>query len=160
MTIATRLDCYLSDNHIDYETVKHNHSYSSLHSAVAANIQPVSLAKGIILEDHDGRHLMAVLPANANVNMPQLNQSLFASFHLVKEHDVYEMFEDCENGAVPPVGHVYHLPVVYDKALAELDFIYLEAGDHETLIKLSRDSFIKLMGPNSRCLHFSRHVFH
>ncbi|SHO56969.1 aminoacyl-tRNA deacylase [Vibrio quintilis] len=160
MTIATRLDHYLSNNHIDFETVTHNHSHSSLHSAMAANILPVSLAKGVILEDHEGRHLMAVLPANANINMPTLNRALLASFHLVREHDIYKMFEDCENGAVPPVGHIYHLPVVYDKSLAELEFVYLEAGDHETLIKLDREAFIKLMGHHSRCLGFSRQVFH
>ena len=159
MTIATRLDNYLTEHHIRYQTVNHSHSNSSIHSAVAASIPPMSLAKGVILEDHEGRHLMAVLPANAKIRLSALNDEMRASYHLVKEHDVYQMFEDCEHGAVPPIGDAYHMSMVCDKALTELDCVYIEAGDHETLIRLDREAFRKLMS-QSKCLSFSSEIFH
>jgi Ala-tRNA(Pro) deacylase len=159
MTIATRLDHYLTDHHIPYEAIRHDPSVSSLHSAIEAHVPPVHIAKGIILEDHEGRHLMAVLPANAKVSLSILNDEFRASYHLVKEHDVYRMFEDCQHGAVPPLGNAYHMSMVCDSALTELDYVYIEAGDHETLIKLDKEAFKELMG-HSRYLSFASQVFH
>lgn len=159
MTISTRLDQYLSEQHISYQTVNHSHSNSSLHSAVAASIPLMNLAKGVVLEDHEGKHLMAVLPANAKISFSILNDELNANYHMVKEQQVYNMFEDCEHGAVPPVGDAYHMRMVYDKSLADLDHVYIEAGDHQTLIKLDRDAFIKLMS-QGRQMHFASQIFH
>ena len=106
------------------------------------DILPMSLAKGVVLEDHEGRHLMAVLPANAKVSLSVLNEELEAKYHLVKEQEVYRLFEDCEHGAIPPVGNIYHMAMVCDQFLTELDHVYLEAGDHETLIKLDKEAFV------------------
>ncbi|MDW6004633.1 aminoacyl-tRNA deacylase [Vibrio mangrovi] len=159
MTIATRLEHYLTEHHIPYQTLNHSHSQSSLHSAVTANVPPMSLAKGIILEDHEGRHLMAVLPSNKKISLAALNEELQASYHLVKEQEVYQLFRDCENGAIPPVGSAYHMSVVCDTSLADLDDVYLEAGDHETLLKLDKTAFEQLMS-NSKSCNFSRRIFH
>lgn len=63
MTIATRLDQYLTDHNIHFQTVNHSHSHSSLQSGVSAGIPLMNLAKAVILEDHEGHHMMAVLPA-------------------------------------------------------------------------------------------------
>ncbi len=159
MTTVTRLDRYLNEENIRYQTVSHSHSNSSWQSAKTANILPMSLAKGVILEDHEGKHLMAILPANAKLSLSVLNDELEANYHLVKEQQVYKLFEDCEHGAVPPVGNIYHMASVCDQSLTELDHVYLEAGDHETLIKLDKDAFRKLMG-NSKCLRFGTPIFH
>ena len=159
MTIATRFNHYLAEHHIRYQTLAHSHSNSSIHSAIAASIPPMNVAKGIILEDHEGRHLMAVLPANAKISLTALNEELNASYHLVKEHDVYKFFEDCEHGAVPPAGSAYHMSMVCDKALTNLDSVYLEAGDHETLLKLDKDAFGKLMS-HSKSFSFGSQVIH
>ncbi|MEP8024304.1 hypothetical protein ABJZ09_28040, partial [Vibrio parahaemolyticus] len=60
MTIATRLDEYLTEHNIHFQTVNHSHSHSSLQSGVAAGVPLMNIAKGVILEDHEGRHMMAV----------------------------------------------------------------------------------------------------
>ncbi len=159
MTTVTRLNRYLNEHNIRFQTVNHPQSHSSWQSAQKANILPMSLAKGVVLEDHEGRHLMAVLPANAKVSLSVLNEELEAKYHLVKEQEVYRLFEDCEHGAIPPVGNIYHMAMVCDQFLTELDHVYLEAGDHETLIKLDKEAFGKLMS-HSKCLRFGAQVFH
>ncbi|MCE0494703.1 aminoacyl-tRNA deacylase [Vibrio salinus] len=159
MTIIARLDRYLNEQNIHYQTVSHSHSNSSWQSAKTANILPMNLAKGVILEDHEGKHLMAVLPANAKLSLSVLNEEMKATYHFVKEQQVYKLFDDCEHGAVPPVGNIYHMTSVCEQSLTELDHVYLEAGDHETLIKLDREAFRKLMN-NSKCLRFGTPVFH
>ncbi|WP_428773866.1 aminoacyl-tRNA deacylase [Vibrio sp.] len=159
MTIATRLDDYLTEHNINFHTVNHSFSHSSLQSGVAAGIPLMNLAKGVILEDHEGRHMMAVLPADSKISLSRLNDELNANFHLVKEQEVYQMFNDCEHGAVPPIGSAYHMSTICDESLANLDCVYLEAGDHKTLIQLDRDAFKELMG-NSRYMKFSSQIFH
>ncbi|MCJ2377485.1 YbaK/EbsC family protein [Vibrio sp. ZSDZ34] len=159
MTIATRLDRYLHSHDIQFQTVQHNHSHSSMHSGVTAGVPLVSLAKGVVLEDHEGRHVMAVLPANNKISLSRVNDELNASFHLVKEQQVYQMFGDCDHGAVPPIGSAYHMSTVCDEMLTHLDYVYIEAGDHETLLKLDRNAFKELMG-ESKCFRFSSQIFH
>ncbi|MDF2153359.1 YbaK/EbsC family protein [Vibrio sp. CAU 1672] len=159
MTIATRLDQYLTEHNIHFQTVNHSHSNSSLQSGVSAGIPLMNIAKGVILEDHQGHHMMAVLPANNKISLSRLNDEFNATFHLVKERMVYRMFTDCDHGAVPPVGSAYHMSTVCDESLANLDHVYLEAGDHETLVKLDHDAFIRLM-EDCKFLRFSSDVLH
>jgi len=159
MAMTTRLDNYFKQHEIHYQTLTHDHSQSSLQSGVEAGIPLNHLAKAVVLEDHQGRHLMAILPASAKANISVLNEAFNASFRLVKEREVYHMFTDCENGAVPPVGEAYHMAMVCDTVLSSLDYVYLEAGDHETLIKLDKEAFSELM-KHSRHMHFSSRVFH
>lgn len=159
MTIAARFDRYLKEHGIPFQTVEHEHSRSSLHSGTVAGIPLMSLAKGVVLEDHQGHHVMAVLPSNNKISLSKVNDELSANFHLVKERQVYELFEDCDTGAVPPIGSPYHMSTLCDETLTKLDAIYLEAGDHETLLKLDKESFKRLMS-HSKCFRFSSQVFH
>ncbi|MDG3087585.1 YbaK/EbsC family protein [Vibrio hannami] len=159
MTIATRVENYLNDNQIPFQTVIHEHSQSSLHSAVKAHVPKMNIAKGIVLEDHEGRHLLAVLPADSKISISELNVKLHADFHLLKEQQVYHLFEDCEHGAVPPIGTPYHISMICEESLIDLEEVYLEGGDHETLIKLDRAGFHKAMS-EGKWLHFSSQVFH
>ncbi|WED24320.1 YbaK/EbsC family protein [Vibrio sp. JC009] len=159
MAVSDRIDRYMGEHHISYQTLTHRHSNSSLHSAFVASIPPMSLAKAVVLEDHEGRHLMAVLPSNSKISLSVLNEAYNATYHLVKEQEVYKLFEDCDRGAVPPIGSAYHMSVVCDEHLAQLDNVYLESGDHETLIKLDNQAFRKLM-THCRYLRFSSEVFH
>ncbi len=159
MTISTRLDHYMTEHDIPFRVVRHRHSHSSLQSGVAAGVPLSNLAKGVVLEDHEGRNMMDVLPANNKISLSRLDDEFSASYHLVKEREIYQMFTDCEHGAVPPVGSPYHMSTVCDEMLTHLDYVYLEAGDHETLIRLDQDAFLALIDP-IRVIRFSSQVFH
>jgi len=159
MTISHRLNQYLSDQNVDYQVLPHFHSESSLGTAITANVELKHLAKAVILEDHQGRNIMAVLPASNKVNLVALNEALNANYHLAKEQDVYDMFVDCAEGAVPPAGEAYHLNTVCDQQLDHLDYVYIEAGDHETLLRLDREDYQKIMR-SVKHMNFSQRVYH
>jgi Ala-tRNA(Pro) deacylase len=55
------------------------------------------------------------------------------------------LFADCERGAIPPVGLAYGMTTIVDDSLAAQPEIYCEAGDHETLLHMNRDTFMSLM---------------
>jgi len=154
MSISTRVASYLDGEGIKYDTVNHAHTSTSIGSAITASISPKTIAKAVVLEDHESRHLMAILPANHKVSLHKLNDKLDAKLHLVEEEQVYKMFSDCEPGAVPAIGQAYNMNSIYDETLDQLDDVYLEAGDHETLIHLSKAQFGKLM-TNTKHSQFS-----
>jgi Ala-tRNA(Pro) deacylase len=159
MTMSTRLSTFLEANHIPYDLVLHTHSQNSIGSASTANVPASQLAKAVILEDHEGRKLMAVIPAINKVSLDILSDNLSRSLQLVKEQAVYPLFQDCEHGAIPPVAAAYNMDAVYDEQLLEAKDIYFEAGDHNQLVHVKSEDFSRLM-PNAKHLRFSHEVFH
>lgn len=159
MTISTRLYQYLNKHNITYETIHHLHSNNSVSSSIAAQVPLNRVAKAVILQDHEDRKLMALVPANRKINIPRLNDALSGSFQLVKEREVYQIFNDCEHGAVPPVGEAYNIRTVCDERLDQLSTVFIEAGDHENLLRLDQNDFELLV---KGCLHvnISQEVFH
>ncbi|QQX79394.1 YbaK/EbsC family protein [Shewanella sp. KX20019] len=159
MTISNRLNKYLVENEVKYDLVSHPHSVSSLNSAIGAHVPATQVAKAVILEDHEGRKIMAVLPANHKVSLRSLGDKLNRDLHLLKEQQIYPMFNDCENGAIPSLGAVYNLEAVYDDLLVNAKEIYFEAGDHSSLVHMSRQSFIRLI-KDAKHLRFSYQSVH
>lgn len=159
MSISTRVANFLDEQGIEYDTLNHPHASTTADAALAAHILPKSVAKAVVLEDHDNRHLMAILPADHKLSLHKLNNKMDTELHLVDETRVYQMFSDCDPGAVPAIGQAYNMNAIYDEALNQLDDVYLEAGDHETLIHLDRAQFGKLMG-NTKHSRFSNETYY
>lgn len=154
MSISTRVGDYLTAEKIHFDTINHAHSNSSVGSAIATQIPSSRIAKAVVLEDHEGRHLMAVLPANRRIRLHRLQDQLASSLHLVQEETLSQMFTDCQQGAVPAFAKAYNMNAIYDDVLEQLGDIYFEAGDHETLIHLTQEQFGKLMS-NTQHAQFS-----
>lgn len=158
MHTSTRLYDYLDASGIRYDTLEHPPSASSLETATVAKVPAHSLAKGVMLEDHEGRHLMAVLPASHKLSVQELGRQLGLQLHLLDEAQVYPLFADCDPGAVPALGQAYHLNAIYDQTLCDQQDVYLEAGDHKTLVHLRGSEFSKLMD-SAKQGHFSHRSF-
>jgi len=145
MAISRKLEDYLIKQDISFQTVSHFYSNSSIGSAVATSIPPKNIAKAVLLVDHDGHRLMAVLPADQKINLLSINDKLHGNFELLKEKEVFNLFMDCAQGAVPPVGEAFNMSMVCDESLDRLDNVYIEAGDHETLLRLTHQDFENIM---------------
>lgn len=156
MAIAKTLKEYLDEHGVDYEVVKHAHTPSASRSAQAAHVPGDALVKGVVLED-TGRHLLAVLPATRRLQLGRLHQVLGEHVGLATEQEMSRLFPDCETGAVPALGPAYGMETLLDDSLAAQEDIYLEGGDHESLIHLSGASFRSLLG-QVRHGDFSTHI--
>lgn len=147
MSMPSRLSNYLQRNAIQYEVLSHAHSHSSAETARTAQVRPHQLAKSVVLEDDEGC-VMAVVPADARVNIGALARMLGrGTLHLSDEQRLCELFPDCDRGAVPAVGMAWGMDTVVDESLADNPELYIEAGDHDMLIRLSRQQFHQLMQP-------------
>lgn len=145
MSIPTRLSDYLDQRGARYEVYLHRHSRSSAETARTAHVRLDQLAKSVIVEDDIGC-VMAVVPANRNVLLGQLSRVLDRKhLRLSDEARIASMFADCDRGAVPALGMAWGVETVVDDELEAGDVVYVEAGDHECLLRLSSDQFHALM---------------
>jgi Ala-tRNA(Pro) deacylase len=144
MAIAKTLKHYLDQRHIEYDSVPHEHSGTTEEAAHFAHVPSHQVAKAVVLEDRKG-YVLGVIPSENRVNLTWVNQALGRRFELATERELPGLFKDCNVGAVPPIGEAYGLDVVWDDQLKNASDIYIEAGDHETLIHMKGASFEKLM---------------
>jgi Ala-tRNA(Pro) deacylase len=144
MGIALTLQQYLSDQSIDYEVMTHELTHSSSRTAHASHVPADRLAKGVVLT-REGGYVMAVLPASCKVRLDAVEQMLHCPVGMATEDEVSSLFPDCETGAVPPIGAAYALDCIVDDNLEREADIYLEGGDHRSLIHVSQEQFHNLM---------------
>ena len=147
MQVAQTLARSLQRAHCQFDLVEHEHSATSLESARKAGIPVSHMAKSVILDDRRGHYLMAVLPANRQLDLSKVRKGP-RRWQLSGEQALANLFKDCERGAVPALGEVYGLEMLIDPLLARQKDIYLEAGDHESLVHMPVDEFFKL-APNA-----------
>jgi Ala-tRNA(Pro) deacylase len=155
MTIAPTLQRHL-DSTVRYEVLTHDRTLSSSRTAQACHVSGNRLAKAIVLR-RNGGYLLAVLPASHHLVLPDLQQQLGDDdLDLADEGEIRKLFPDCALGAVPAVGECYDLDVVVDDSIEEQPDVYLEGGDHMTLVHLDHAQFSRLMA-EARHGRFSVH---
>jgi Ala-tRNA(Pro) deacylase len=143
MSIAPTLHRYLSAENIQYEEIPHDFTMTSTRTAEACHISGDCLAKAVVLR-HDGGYMLAVVPASHHLKLPELKARLGEDIEMAKETEINRLFADCAHGAVPAIGRCYGLDLIVDDSIEAQPDVYIEAGDHETLLHLSHAQFARL----------------
>jgi len=143
MTIAPKLRHYLDARHTVYEIVPHVPTRSALQNALACHVPPERLVKAVLLETADD-YLLAVLPSDRRVELPELRSEIGSTPRLADEDELAMVFDDCAVGAVPPLGFSYGVSTIIDDSLVAQPDVYFEGGDHESLVHLDRGEFARL----------------
>jgi len=154
MSVAPKVTQFLKSHNIDYDVISHPYSEGSLQTAMSARVPLEKMVKAVILEDHEGKHIMAVLPAGSVLRLKRLKRTLSREFKFLPENKVMEMFSDCEHGAIPALGDAYHMDMIYEDSLSDQDEYFIEAGDHRKLIHLNNDQF-KALVQHTKHAHIS-----
>jgi Ala-tRNA(Pro) deacylase len=149
MSIAPTLQRYLTAKNVQYDVIPHELTASSTRTAEACHISGNCLAKGVVLR-RNGGYVLAVLPASRHIHLTDLRDELGENIRMAKESEIDKLFPDCAHGAVPAVGQCYGLPLLVDDSIEAAPVIYMEAGDHETLIRMSHSQFTDLMAHATR----------
>lgn len=142
-----KLKEFLDSHQVKYVTLTHSPAFTSQEIAAAAHISGKQLAKTVIVKI-DGRFAMVVLAANDQINFAKLREETGASaIDLASESEFKDKFPGCEVGAMPPVGHLYDMPVYVSSKLSKQDHIMFNAGSHSELIQLAFSDFERLVKP-------------
>jgi Ala-tRNA(Pro) deacylase len=154
MSIAPTLQRHL-DSNVIYEVITHDATMSSTRTAQACHVSGECFAKAIVLR-RDGGYMLAVLPASHHIRLGDLKRQVGDDVGLADESELRKLFPDCALGAVPAVGECYGLDVIVDDSIQERPDVYLEGGDHMTLVHMDRAQFARLMS-EARHVRFSVH---
>jgi Ala-tRNA(Pro) deacylase len=144
MAIAGTVMSILRRHGVPYAVVPHPHTNTSRETAQRAHVPSDRLAKAVVLSDGDS-YVMAVIPADRHLSLHTLSGKLHRNLALVPESRFTTVFKDCDPGAIPPFGSAYGMPTVVDDSLVGLPEVYFEAGDHEELVRVDGEAFLRLL---------------
>jgi Ala-tRNA(Pro) deacylase len=143
MPIAPTLHKYLAAENIQYDEIPHAYTMTSARAAQACHVPGDRVAKAIVLR-RNGGYMLAVLPASHHLRMAELRERLGDDVDMASEGELAELFIDCAQGAIPAAGKCYGLDIILEESIQKQPDIYMEAGDHETLLHMSRAQFARL----------------
>lgn len=146
MAIASLMDL-LDSHNTPYVVISHSPAFTAQCIAGLAHIPGKELAKTVVVR-LDAKLALAVLPAMFRVDLALLKKA--ANSHaavLASEEDFFELFPECETGAMPPFGNLYGMETFADESLAQDKEIAFNAGSHRELIRMSWEDYRKLAAP-------------
>ena len=149
MPIPTNISRYLDSQHVSYQSSRHSPAYTAQGIAQAQHLSGKKLAK-VVMVMADSKLAMAVVPANCRVNLDRLGKLMNVhSIKIATEEQFKDAFPDCELGAMPPLGNIYHLDVWVDSALQLRYEICFNAGTHAETIQMAFSDFSRLVQPRT-----------
>jgi Ala-tRNA(Pro) deacylase len=144
MATAITVRQFLDDEELPYEEIRHEPTHTSLQSAKSARIAPRLLAKAVLLEE-GGRCVMAIVPTARHLKLTELRQKFGRDFGMANEKKIRSIFQDCAPGAMPALGPAYGLETIWDESVMNGPELYFEAGDHEHLIRMRTDDYLRVV---------------
>lgn len=142
----TKVKAFLDENGIDYESIRHDPTFTAQAAAESAHYSGKGLAKTVIVKVED-ELAMVVLPASDRVNLFAVSAaSDGAGVVIADEADFASRFPGCEPGAIPPFGNLFDMLIYLSPKLAEEEEIAFTAGSHTELIRMKFDDFERLTG--------------
>ena len=143
---SARFASFLRETGVEHELVEHPVAFAAVDEAGAAGVEPASVAKTLVLHDHDGYRL-AVIPATRRLDLAPARAALRATRHLrlATEEEIQIAFPGSEVGALPPFGA--SLPEVVDIRLLYRERIMCAAGDHRHCVLVDPRELLRVAEP-------------
>ena len=150
MTISLKLRNYMDRCGVDFDEVPHAYAFQPSKAAEATHIPGRQVAKGVLVRAGD-EYMMAVVPSSKLVAFNNLGRWLGREVSLADEQESVTLFEDCELGAMPPIGAAFGLQTILDDALMDAAEVYFEGGDHRTLVHVQGRDWRRLQHDAGHC---------
>lgn len=144
MEIPVKLAKFLKRNKLYYQVMVHPQTFTSLGTAEAGHVSGKAMVK-VVLVKADEKDVMVILPSSRTLDLFKLSSALKTNNVRVEEEKEFkDLFPDCELGAMPPFGRLYHLSCYVDESVKKNDKIYFNAGNHEECIQVWTDDFLRV----------------
>jgi Ala-tRNA(Pro) deacylase len=144
---------FLSEHRVAFEHIIHPPAFTAQKRAKFLHTPGSRVAKAVLLAGPRG-YLLAVLPATHHVDTRILARHLEGPVRLADDHEIAEVFTDCEWGVVVPFGPLYGLQTFLDESLDPDHIIVLEGNTRVEAVRMSCRDFERLVQP--RRLGFTR----
>jgi Ala-tRNA(Pro) deacylase len=130
---------------VEFELLPHRRTMRAAAEARALGVLPQTVAKTLLARDGEGRCIRAVVPATTRLALDRLARAVGEqSVRLLTESELVTTYPQFELGAVPPFGGPAGDLVVIDVALAGCEHVVLEAGVHDTSLRLRTADLLRI----------------
>jgi Ala-tRNA(Pro) deacylase len=133
---------YLRSRGVWFETLLHRPASSSAKLAGSVHVPGRAVGKAVLIKAGQS-FVLAVLPSTSCIDLARLSEVLgspVSDVRLATSDELFDIFNDCEPGVVPPFGRLYGLTTLVDSGLMESGDIVLGANTrHEGLRMRFRD---------------------
>jgi Ala-tRNA(Pro) deacylase len=147
MAVSATVQEFLRQSSIPYAVLPHATAYTAREEAAVMHIAPKGWAKAVVCFA-DGEPIQAVVPADRAVDLDRLLMLTGArTLRLARENELGWLYPDCEPGAMPPLGPIYHQRVFVDSTLAAEDEIVFNAGTHNDAVSMHYRDFAAIVSP-------------
>jgi Ala-tRNA(Pro) deacylase len=147
MAGTTSIHEFLRNAQVPYSVVPHRPAFTAQEEAAATHVPGRNWAK-VVVCFVDGRPIEAVLPATATVDLDRLlDLTGGTAIRLAHEFELRHLYPDCELGAMPPLGPMYHETVFADASLACEEEIAFNGGTHTEAIGMRWADFARGVRP-------------
>jgi Ala-tRNA(Pro) deacylase len=137
---------FLEEAGIEFDVLEHARTERAAEEAAALGIRPEEVAKTLVLVASSSGNVRAVVAASERIDLRKVAATLGVSgknVHLASEESLARDYPDFELGAVPPFGGRKD-QVLVDERLAGRDSVVVEAGSHETSVRLKASDLVRL----------------
>ena len=147
MPIATSIRDFLKRERVPYTIFAHRPAYTAQQEAEVSHVRGQHWAK-IVVCFADGEPIQAVVPAHRMVDLERLGSlARAAKVRLARETEMWEMYPECELGAMPPFGPIYRQRVFVDKSLVGDPEMVFNAGTHTDAVCMHYNDFAEIVKP-------------
>lgn len=143
--LPTTIRQFLNHQRATFEQIRHPATRTLAQTASVCGVPASRIARALVLIDANGP-LLAVLPSDHLLDFRSLCDWLHRELEPLPAERLTALFDDCETLCCPPLGGAYGLDTVVDESLLEGDPVYVEPGNHSTLLKFSAEEFRRLAG--------------
>jgi Ala-tRNA(Pro) deacylase len=141
------LDYFLQDARVPFTTFRHPPAFTAQEEAAVSHVPGRCWAK-IVVCVADEELILVVLPAHRMVDLEALRVLAGAwMVRLAHEREFVRAYPDCELGAMPPFGALYHQRVFVDQGLVGEAQMVFNAGTHTDAIRMHYGDFADLSRP-------------
>jgi Ala-tRNA(Pro) deacylase len=141
-----RVPLFLTEQQIPFETLFHPPAYTAQKRAKFLHVSGKQVAKCVLLAG-GATYVLAVLPATHQVDTDAVTRKMGSSFRLAADHEISEVFRDCEWGALAPFGTLYGISTILDENLDADTLIVFQAQVHALAIRMRCRDFERLEKP-------------
>lgn len=151
MIIAASIKQILDSNRFAYIALQHKRVTSLKLAASLLNIDPSQVLVVQVIADSDGE-LLVVYPLGRKIDFDLCKQTLKRKLKFLPSVNVNRIFNDCEAGSWPAIGHPYNVDVIIDQSVKKLSSVYFASGSHTTLLQMDAVDYLRI---NTRAKIFS-----
>jgi len=109
-------------------------------------LDPARVFKTLLAATNDGRHVVAVVPVPASLDLKALATVVGAKQATMARPDDAQRLTGYVLGGISPLGQKRALPTVVDRSAADFATVFVSAGRRGLEIELAPDDLVQLTG--------------